>query len=73
MKRTSMRRRAPLRADTKLRRSSPLRRAASMAATERQRAAVAGRMCIVCGADRGIDPAHLLSERRRVGACGLRA
>ena len=68
MKRTPMRRRAPLRANTKLRRSSPLERAASMAATERQRAAVAGRTCIVCGADRRIDPSHLIP--RSLGGCG---
>jgi hypothetical protein len=68
MKRTPMRRRAPLRANTKLRRSSPLERAASMSATERQRAAVAGRTCIVCGADRRIDPAHLIP--RSLGGCG---
>jgi hypothetical protein len=52
MKRASMRRRAPLRAKTKLRRSKPLQRTASMAATERQHAAVAGRTCIVCRTDR---------------------
>ena len=62
MKRTPMRRRAPLRAKTKLRRSTPLERTASMAATERQRAAVAGRCCIVCGTDRRIDAAHLISR-----------
>jgi hypothetical protein len=31
-----------------------------MAATERQRVAVAGRPCIVCGTDRLIDAAHLI-------------
>jgi hypothetical protein len=39
-----------------------------MAATERQRAAVAGRRCIVCGSDRRIDPAHLIP--RSLGGCG---
>ena len=39
-----------------------------MAATERQRAAVAGRTCIVCGTDRRIDPAHLIP--RSLGGCG---
>lgn len=52
MKRTPMRRRAPLRAKAKLRRSTPLERPVSLAASERQRAAVAGRTCIVCGTDR---------------------
>jgi len=65
MKRTPLRRRAPLRAKKKLRRSKPLQQTPSMAATERQRAAVAGRTCIVCGIDKRIDPAHLLSARRR--------
>ena len=68
MKRTLLRRRAPLPAKTKLRRTKPLERTASMAATERQRAAVAGRRCIVCGTDRRIDPAHLIS--RAMGGCG---
>jgi hypothetical protein len=39
-----------------------------MAATEGQRAAVAGRRCIVCGSDRRIDPAHLIP--RSLGGCG---
>jgi hypothetical protein len=73
MKRTPLRRRAPLRGKTKLRRSRPLERTASMAATDAQSAAVAGRTCIVCGADRRIDPAHLLSGRRPVGMCVLPA
>jgi hypothetical protein len=38
-----------------------------MAATDAQRAAVAGRRCIVCGTEKRIDPAHLLSARRRDG------
>ena len=62
MKRTPMRRRAPLRANAKLRRSKPLERTASMAATDAKRAAVVGRSCIVCSADRRIDPAHLISR-----------
>ena len=68
MKRTPLRRRAPLRGKTKPRRSKPLERAALMAATDAQRTAVAGRACIVCGADRRIDPAHLIP--RSLGGCG---
>jgi hypothetical protein len=68
MKRTPLRRRAPLRVNSKLRRSTPLARTASMAASERQRAAVAGRRCVVCGTDRRIDPAHLTP--RSLGGCG---
>ena len=68
MKRTPLRRRAKLRANTPLRRTKPLQRAASMVASERQRAAVDGRCCVVCGTDRGIDPAHLIP--RSLGGCG---
>jgi hypothetical protein len=39
-----------------------------MAATDAQRAAVAGRVCIVRGTDRRIDPAHLIP--RSMGGCG---
>lgn len=39
-------------------------------ATDQQRAAVAGRICIVCGADARIDPAHLIP--RSLGGCGER-
>lgn len=39
-----------------------------MLATERQRTAVAGRVCIVCGSDRRIDAAHLIP--RSLGGCG---
>ena len=39
-----------------------------MAATDAQRAAVAGRRCIVCRTDRRIDPAHLIP--RSLGGCG---
>jgi hypothetical protein len=67
MKRTPLGRRAPLRAKKKLRRSKPLQRTPSMAATERQRDAVAGRTCIVCGTDKRIDPAHLIP--RSLGGC----
>ena len=70
MKRTPMRRRERLRAKTQLQRSKPLQRTASMAASERQRAAVPGRRCIVCGADKRIDPAHLIP--RSLGGCGDR-
>ena len=39
-----------------------------MAASGAQRAAVAGRSCIVCGTDERIDPAHLIP--RSLGGCG---
>jgi hypothetical protein len=68
MKRTPMRRRARLRAKKQLRRTKPLQRTASMAASERQRAAVAGRRCIVCDSEKRIDPAHLVP--RSLGGCG---
>ena len=68
MKRTPLRRCAKLRAEKPLRRKSSLRRTPSMVATDAQRAAVAGRCCIVCGADRRIDPAHLIP--RSLGGCG---
>ena len=68
MKRTPLRRRAQLRARKPLGRNKPLRRTASLAASDSQRAAVAGRPCIVCGAERGIDPAHLIP--RSLGGCG---
>jgi len=70
MKRTPLRRRAPLRAKTKLGRSTALQRTPSMAATDAQRAAVVGRPCIVCGAERAVDPAHLVP--RSLGGCGDR-
>jgi hypothetical protein len=69
MKRTPLRRRAQLRARKPLRRTKPLKRSPAMAATEGQRAAVAGRACIVCGATKGpIDPSHLIP--RSLGGCG---
>ena len=68
MKRTRMRRRKRLRTKTQLQRSKPLQRNASMAASERQRGAVLGRSCIVCGCDKRIDPAHLIP--RSLGGCG---
>jgi hypothetical protein len=67
MKRSPLRRRAPLRANTQLQRSTPLRRTPSMAGTDAQRTAVAGQKCIVCGTDRRIDPAHLIA--RSLGGC----
>jgi hypothetical protein len=39
-----------------------------MAATDAQRAAVAGRRCIVCGTEGRVDPAHLIP--RSLGGCG---
>lgn len=38
-----------------------------MAASEAQRAVVAGRCCVVCGTDKRIDAAHLIS--RSLGGC----
>ena len=63
MKRTPLRRRAKLRARKSLQRRSSLQRTPSTVATDAQRAAVAGRCCVVCGADRRIDPAHLIRAR----------
>ena len=68
MKRTALHRHGELRATTELRRTRPLRRTPSLAATERQRNAVAGCRCIVCGSERRIDPAHLIP--RSLGGCG---
>ena len=68
MKRSALRRRAQLRARTPMRRTTPLRRTESFAATESQRAAAAGRRCIVCGATHGVDAAHLISKS--LGGCG---
>jgi hypothetical protein len=67
MKRTPLRRRAHLRARTPLRRTAPLQPSRSLAASDSQRAAIAGRPCIVCGARHGIDPAHLIP--RSLGGC----
>ena len=67
MKRTPLRRRTKLRTRKTLRRTTPLKRTPSLAASDRQRAAVAGRRCIVCGTDRRIDPAHLIP--RSLGGC----
>ena len=64
MNRTPRRRRAELHAQKPLRRTTPLQRTLAMAATDAQRALVAGRRCIVCGTDRPIDPAHLITRRR---------
>ena len=68
MKRTPLRRRAKLRARKQLQRRAPLHQSPAMAATEAQRAAVAGRNCIVCGIDRRIDPTHVIP--RSLGGCG---
>jgi hypothetical protein len=68
MKRTPLRRRAQLGARKRLRRTTPLQRNDSMAASEAQRAAVAGRPCIVCGAEHRVDAAHLIP--RSLGGCG---
>jgi hypothetical protein len=68
MKGTPLRRRPNLCARKPLRRSSSLQRTASMVTSNAQRAAVAGRCCIVCGSDRRVDPAHLIP--RSLGGCG---
>ena len=68
MKRTPLRRRGKLRTKAPLRRKQPLQRTPSMVTTESQRAAAAGRTCIVCGTDERIDPAHLI--HRSLGGCG---
>ena len=68
MKRTPLRRRVQLPANVPLRRTAPLQRTPSMTATDSQRAAVAGRPCIVCGSEHGVDPAHLIP--RSLGGCG---
>jgi hypothetical protein len=68
MKRTPLRRRAQLGARKPLRRTTPLQRTDSMAASKAQRAAVAGRPCIVCGAEHRVDAAHLIP--RSLGGCG---
>jgi len=60
MKRTPLRRRAPLCARTPLVRKMPLKRTTSMAATDAQRAAVAGRPCILCGSEHRVDAAHVI-------------
>ena len=68
MKRTQLRRRAKLRAHKPLRRRKTLGRPPSLAATEAQRTAVAGRSCTAYGSEHRIDPAHL--SPRSLGGCG---
>ena len=68
MKHTPLHRRATLRARTPLKRNAALQRTPGLEATDAQRAAVTGRCCIVCGAERRIDPAHLIP--RSLGGCG---
>jgi hypothetical protein len=70
MQRSPLHRRAPLRARKPLPRTTPLERTPSLAATDSQRAAVAGRPCIVCRGIGGVDPAHLIP--RSLGGCGDR-
>jgi len=73
MKRSALRRRTRLRTHTRLQRKTPLRRktemqrTSSLAASDQQRAAVAGRPCVACGTTRRIDPAHLIP--RSLGGC----
>lgn len=66
--RIRVRRRAPLRAKTSSRSRTQIGRAELVAPTERQRAAVTGRRCIVCGTDHRIDPAQLIPPS--LGGCG---
>ena len=67
MKRKPLDRRAPLRAKTELRRSTPLERPASMTATQRQRAAVAGTRAS-CAGPIGESTRRLIP--RSLGGCG---
>ena len=76
MKRTPLRRRAKLRARKQLKRNASLQRTPSMVATEAQRAAVAGRNCIVCGsrlADRSGAPHTQVAGRMRSTPCCVTA
>jgi hypothetical protein len=69
MKRASLRRRKALRRRTQtLKRRTPLQPSPALVATDAQRAAVAGRPCLVCGGTSRIDPAHLIP--RSLGGCG---
>ena len=70
MKRSSLRRSASPRSRKPLRRTKPLVTGPSLVASEAQRAAVSGCVCLVCGADRRIDPAHLIP--RSLGGCADR-
>jgi hypothetical protein len=75
VRRTTIRRRRPLRPGTKpLRRTSaplarrtPIERRPLAPASRAQRDAVRGARCIVCGTARAIDPAHLVP--RALGGC----
>ena len=67
MKRVPLRRRAPLRAGRPLRRTDAAATNTAMAASDEQRAAVAGRPCIVCGSEHRVDPAHLVPKS--MGGC----
>ena len=60
-------RRAPLRRARPLHRATPLVRRVLAPASAAQRAKVAGRRCVVCGAVTRIDPAHLVP--RSLGGC----
>ena len=52
---------------TPLRRTTRLTAAGPAAASAAQRRKVTGRPCLVCGARRGVDPAHLVP--RSLGGC----
>ena len=70
MKRSSLRRDAGPRFRKPLRRTKPLVASPPLVASEAQRAAVSGRVCLVCVDERRIDPAHLIP--RSLGGCGDR-
>ena len=61
------RRRTPLRPGRPPRRVKRLTRTTPPQASPAQRAKVAGRRCLVCGAVTRVDPAHLVS--RSMGGC----
>jgi hypothetical protein len=67
MRRSPIRRRTALQRRGRPRRRKALPRVAVTPASAAQRAKVAGRRCIVCGAATRIDPAHLVPRTR--GGC----
>jgi hypothetical protein len=73
VRRSSIRRRTPLRPGrpldrrSTLHRETPLKRHPFAPASAAQRAKVAGRRCLVCNATARIDPAHLIP--RSLGGC----
>jgi hypothetical protein len=68
VRRTPIRRRAPLRrGGTRLRRTAPLECSPVAAASRVQRDRVRGAPCVVCGTRLRVDPAHLVP--RSLGGC----